>query len=247
MARFVHDIELMELKNERLLGTKWEPRTKTVTCFLFCFGIVSLKTTLFLAITFVLLFVVLLSIGFSFKNIMTKLLLIAPFLAVMTLPILFANGLSIAPERMEFALNLVLKAACALLVMILMLLSQPVQTFLTGLAHLRLPPMLISVLFLSFHYTFLFMRRLKVTYKALTARFFKRSAKVSSLKVYGELIGGMLVQSMEQADKVHKAMVARGFTGEMPTTSLGKIPVQDYVKSLFFLCYIASLIAIEKW
>jgi cobalt/nickel transport system permease protein len=36
-----------------------------------------------------------------------------------------------------------------------------------------------------------------------------------SLRTYGSLIGNLLLRSMERAERVYRAMVARGFDGEI--------------------------------
>lgn len=218
-----------------------------MACFLFCFGLVSLQTVEAAAATFIALFLIAVSAGFPVGSLLGKLLLMSPFVLLMTVPIIFGNGLAIEPDRVEFAALLALKALSALIVMVLMVLGQPLQAFLSALAQLRLPPVFLSVLFLSFQYTFLLIRKLKEMQKALASRFFTPSLKKESLHVYGSVLGGMLVQSMDRAEQVHKAMMARGFTGRMPASPPGKIKTSDYWKAAMFLIYIVGALLVERW
>lgn len=228
-------------------GTRWEVRTKIVTLFFFMFGLVSINTTMLLVMTFVLLFLTALSIGFSWRELLLKLVVLLPFLAFMTLPIIFAEGIPPDQERIQFALNLLFKALSGLIIIMMMMLSQPLHQFFTGLSHLRLPSVFIAIIYLSFHYVFIVMRSMRNMYTGLVSRLFQPSMKKQALQVYGQIAGGMIVRAIDQSEIVYKAMIARGFSGGFPTAKAKMITKRDIgIASIFFL-YVVSIHLLEMW
>lgn len=228
-------------------GSRWEVRTKIVTCFLSAFGIIALQEPVLLSLAFICLFVCTITMGFSGKFILSKLALLTPFLAIMTLPIILADGIFTSIDGYLFALTLSLKALNALLLMIIMVLSQQLQVFLTGLGHMHLPPFFVSILFLSMRYTFLLWEKLKNFHKFLLARLFKASCHKYTFKIYGDIIGSMLVKSIDRSEKVYQAMISRGFSGTLPVSNPAPITKFDFLKSLSFINFIILLHLIEKW
>ncbi len=64
------------------------------------------------------------------------------------------------------------------------------------------------------------------------------------LRVYGSLVGQLLLRSMDRADRVYRAMVARGFDGEV---RLLKPPALRWPDAVFVAGSLAYLIAVRIW
>src|SRR5699024_8435926 len=99
--------------------------------------------------------IVLLSMGFSIKELIKKTAYILPFIIFMAIPLLFGGGLPPSDERINIVLLLALKSLNALYIMFMMFSSQPTAELLNGLANIKLPKFFISILFLSWRYLFL--------------------------------------------------------------------------------------------
>lgn len=228
-------------------GLKWEVRSKMITCLLSSFVIISLHTPITLGLIFIGLMMVILSMGFRLRFVLSKLILLLPFLLLMSGSILLAGGLSIDIERLEFVINLNLKALSTSILMIITLLSQPIPQLLNGLSHMKLPPVLVSIFMLSLHYTRLFYLNLLTYQKALLSRLFKPTTRTRSIKVFSSVIAGFVLRSVDQSDRTYQAMVSRGFTGVIPTARPNNITIVDYLKSGLFLVIIVGLLIVEKW
>ncbi|MBM4765263.1 energy-coupling factor transporter transmembrane component T [Bacillus sp. B15-48] len=245
---FVEEIKQFDSKiPTNSWGLKWEVRSKLITCLLTTFAIISLKTPMLLAFIFFSLIVVILSMGFRLRFVLSKLILLLPFLFLMSGPILLAGGLSLDIERVEFVINLNLKALSASILMLIILLSQPIPQLINGLSHLKIPAVLVSIFMVSLHYVRLFYLNLLTYQKALISRFFKPTSNIKSLKVFSSVIAGFVLRSVDQSDRAYQAMVSRGFSGVIPTAKPQKMTSVDYIKSGLFLFVIVVLLIIEKW
>lgn len=225
----------------------WEPRTKTIAAILVVFGVIMLETPLLVLAAFILTFLSALVMGLSLRFLISKLAIIAPFLILMAIPLIFGAGIPAAPDRYEFASLIILKALTSMLVMTIMLATQPLQEYLDGLAHLKVPSALISILFLACRYGFLFMEEVKNIQKAMTSRLFTPGVNKRAIVAYGEMAGGVFVKSIDSADNVYRAMAARGFTGKMPVGTPKKITSLDFVKAVVAVAVIFIIVIFERW
>ncbi len=226
---------------------RWETRCKTVTCLSMLVGIVSLKTPWLLLLICLCLFLMVLSMGMTLKQIFFRISWLLPFLLFMSLSLLISGGLPLEQGRIQLVLLLIFKALSALLLMLILFLSQSALDLLTGLASLKVPPVIVTVLFLSWRYLFLFWGKLVEIYRALSARLFKPSVGTGSYRIYGEIIGGMIVKSIDGSEKIYRAMQSRGFNGRIPTGPPKGITSMDILKSSFFFGSMILLHIIEKW
>lgn len=237
----------IDIKNQDSWIHRWEPRSKVVSCTIVVFGLVYLETPELLMGTYLLLILVLLTMGFSIKEIVKKTSYILPFIFLMAIPLLLGGGIPPSSERRTLVLLLAFKALNSLYIMFIMFYSQPTSELLNGLSGMNLPSSFISILFLSWRYIFLLGEKFSKLYRALLSRLFKPSIRHNSLKTYGEVMGGMLIKSIDTSDKVHKAMSSRGFNGAMPTSTPKEIVSLDIIKSILMISIVIALNIFEKW
>lgn len=226
---------------------RWEPRTKLVTGIIMTFLLVSLRTPRLLIYLYLGMTGLLTSMGFSVKILVKRTIYVFPFLIFMAIPLLVGGGIPPSDERVTLVLLLTFKSLTSLYIMFMIFSSQPIIELLNGLAYMKLPKLFISIVFLSWRYVFLLGEKLSNMYKALIARLFKPNVRKSSLKIYGQVMGGMLIKSIDTSDKVYIAMVSRGFDGTIPTSQPKEIKSMDIVKSVLMISSVLLLILIEKW
>lgn len=245
---FVEEIKHFDSKiSPSSWGLKWEVRSKMITCIISTFVIISVHTSMLLGLILISLLAVILSMGFRLRFVMSKLILLLPFLILMSAPILLAAGTSIDIERIEFVINLILKALSASILMMIILLSQPIPQLLNGLSYMNLPHALVSIIIVSLYYVRLLYLNLLMFQKALLSRLFEPTGSVRSLNVYSCVIAGFVLRSVDQSDRAYKAMASRGFTGVIPTARPKKITRIDLLKSGIFLAVFIGLLIVEKW
>ena len=80
-----------------------------------------------------------------------------------------------------------------------------------GMRRLGLPSFLATQLLMVFRYIRVLIEEALSMKRARDARSFGK--KGLSLKLWGVLIGQLFLRSVDRAERVHRAMLARGFTG----------------------------------
>ena len=164
----------------------------------------------------------------------------------MTLPLLFGGGFPIEESRVTFASLIVLKAVTAMTIMTILLTTQTIDQFVRSLAELKIPPIIITILLLSYRYVFLFFEDIQRMQVALKSRFFSGKITWRNLNTYGQLTGALLLRSLDRADKVYNAMRARCFDGNYKYTQKSSITKYDVLKSSTVIMLVTIIIIIEK-
>ncbi len=124
-----------------------------------------------------------------------------------------APGLVFDPTGLDLALVLTLKVNAVFLVLLGLMGTSGVTDLLHALAHFRLPSKLVVLFFLFHRYLFVIHEQYLSLRQAMAIRCFRPSAGPRTYRAYAHLVGMLLVRSLERADRVHQAMLCRGFAG----------------------------------
>lgn len=111
-----------------------------------------------------------------------------------------------------------------------------------GLERLGLPQIFVTQLLFLYRYLFVVADEGSRMVRSVRLRSAGREAL--SLRVYGSLVGHLLLRSMDRADRVHRAMVARGFDGEVRTLDPGRFRWTD---ALFVAGWLVFFAAARVW
>lgn len=237
----IKELGKSEQREKKTWVANWEVRMKLVTCIAIAFLLVPVKNPILLGGYTAFLFILFLSARISLYRVLQRLLLLLVFITFLSVPVLLSGGFPPSPARVELLLLLVLKAVCSVFLMFMIIYTQPVQLLFNGIGNMHLPDKLVSVLFLSWRYVFLFGEKLSQTHKALHARLFQGGMNMRTYNIYGEIIGGLFVKSIDGSERVYKAMISRGYTGRSVVAEAQKITPWDWFKSMVMLLSAASL------
>ncbi len=223
-----------------------EPRSKLLSGIIFVFGVISIGEPWLLVAAFIFAAGFALRGGFMVGQLFKKLALIFPFLALMGIPLLFGAGLPPAPERVELAALILLKALTAMTFTLYVFFNQPVEEMLEAMEHLKVPSAVTTVIYLAYRYGFLFIQEMQTTLKALQARLFKAQLSWQSLPVYGEVAGGLFIKSLNRSETVYRAMAARGFKGKIPVGCPRPVNKMDLVMAAGPVAFVVALLILEQ-
>ena len=147
----------------------------------------------------------------------------ALFLALFTLPLplLLHDGgpaWELGPLRLSWyglrvSLLLTAKAVAILTLMLIILVSAPLDATLKAAHALRVPGLLIQLVTLTYRYVFLLADELGRLRVALRVRGYRNRMSRHSYRTVGHVAGTLLVRSYERAERVGQAMRCRGFDG----------------------------------
>lgn len=111
-----------------------------------------------------------------------------------------------------------------------------------GLERLGLPQLFVTQLL--FLYRYLFVVADEGSRMVRSVRLRSAGPEALSLRVYGSLVGHLLLRSLDRADRVHRAMVARGFDGEVRTMNPGRFGWTD---TAFVAGWLVFFVAARLW
>lgn len=138
-------------------------------------------------------------------------------------------GLLAASEAgLRLAAGLLLKVTAVAILVVAVI--GPLETggVARGLAGLGAPMRLTALLSLAGRYAPLVPRELARLQTALKARGFTARGGSHTWRTYGYLVGMLLARGFERAERVHRAMRARGWHEALPLTPLPAPPCRDW-------------------
>ncbi|MCZ2850755.1 cobalt ECF transporter T component CbiQ [Modestobacter sp. VKM Ac-2978] len=124
-------------------------------------------------------------------------------------------GLSLSDSGLAAGGSILAKATLSVLAATLLAATTDARALLRGLERLRLPTVLVQILSFMIRYTDVVggeLRRMRV---ARESRGF-RGRHLGALKVLGPAAGSLFIRSYERGERVHLAMLSRGYTGRLP-------------------------------
>lgn len=224
----------------------WEPRTKLISGILFVFGVISLGNfwILLAALIFAMSFAVL--NGLAPMQLLKKLSVLIPFLALMSIPLIFGAGIPPTFDRIELAAQITMKALAAMTFTLFVFTNQPIEEMLEAMEHLKVPAAVTTVIYLAYRYGFLFIQDMQTTMRALRSRLFNGCLSRHSLAIYGELSGGLLLKALNRSETVYRAMLSRGFCGSIPIGRPRQIGFVDIMKAGVPVIFLLILVIIEQ-
>jgi cobalt/nickel transport system permease protein len=144
--------------------------------------------------------------------------------------------------------SILARSLLAVSVAILLTATTPFADLLHAFRHLRLPGSLVGVLAFMYRYLFVLgeeVARLQRARQARSARPRQRTGVRRLLwqgRVVGGMVGQLFLRSLERGERVHQAMLARGYRGHIYTLTPHAITRQDW---LFAAAGVLTLAAIQ--
>jgi cobalt/nickel transport system permease protein len=124
-------------------------------------------------------------------------------------------GVSLSVEGLWAAWNILAKATLGVVASILLASTTEPRMILLGAQRLRLPPLLVQIAMFMLRYMDVIldeMRRMRI---ARESRGFV-ARDLRHVPVLAKSAGALFIRSYERGERVHLAMLSRGYTGSMP-------------------------------
>ena len=170
-----------------------------------------------------------------------RLLAVAPFvLFSLFIPFIATGettevlGITVSVDGLWGVWNILVKALLGASVSILLTATTEIADIIRGLAILRVPALFISITTFMIRYLELISDELGRMRVAMTARGYD-PRWISQARPIASSAGALFVRSYERGERVHGAMLARGFTGEMPTPPLEPVDRSQWLRVLVLL------------
>jgi cobalt/nickel transport system permease protein len=124
-------------------------------------------------------------------------------------------GLSLSVRGLEAAFAILVKATLGVIASILLAATTTAHDLLLGLQRLRLPEILVQIASFMIRYSEVISAEMARMSVARRSRCFDATGP-RHWKVLGQSAGALFIRSYERGERVHLAMLSRGFQGRMP-------------------------------
>lgn len=193
-----------------------------IQAFLLILGLAFLQRVNHLVVVAVLSFPMAMWQGKNHRLMFLRLSLLLPVLLLLSGPLLLAEGWPPTAEIRMTALRLALRMLASALILTGFMAGRRGEDLVGGLRLLRMPPVMLQVLQLSFRYFMMIRQDITHGRRALNSRGMDKTPLGQRLPVTGEWIGGFFLKSVDHSEKVYQAMKARGFGRNYDKGTSGK-------------------------
>ncbi len=149
--------------------------------------------------------------------------------------------LTLSGEGMIYALRITMKCNAIILAMMATLSTTPVFHLGHAMRELRVPGTIIQLFLFTYRYIHvIFQEYIRLT-NAMKVRGFVPRSDMHTYRSYAYLVGVLLVRSYDRAERIHQAMLLRGFHGKYYSLTRFSIGRGDI---LFFAAMLIAVLAL---
>jgi cobalt/nickel transport system permease protein len=172
----------------------------------------------------------------SGRHLMWRCLAASPFILLASGLLTLQGGLNPEALRAAFpaALSVAYKGYAAVLLLAFLTASTALADLLAALRRFGSPESLNLILGMMYRYTTLLSQEYARMERARECRTVQPLGR-QRFRVYGRQLGALILRSWDRAERVHAAMLARGFHGSWPVVEQPAVGVLDY-SFLFLSC-----------
>jgi len=154
---------------------------------------------------------------------------------------LLDGRLSLSVLGLWIFVGVVMKSFLGASAMLWLISTTPFNALLGGLRKTGMPFIIVDLLALMYRYLFVLVGEAMRLRRAAAVRGY-RPRWIGQAFLIGQLIGQLFLRSYERAERVHAAMVLRGFTGRMPVSQPFRFQMMD---AIVLLVLLPSLVAVR--
>lgn len=213
-----------------------EPRAKVFIVLAFIVTVVSFpKYEVSALLPFFIFPVVFLTVGnIPLSFLVKRLVIVSPFaLFIGILNPLFDRdvafylfGIAISKGFLSF-LSIILRFTLTISILILLIATTSFSGVCYALKKFKIPELFINQMLFLYRYIFVLVEEAMRMTRAKEMRTFGKHG--TEIRYFINLIGNLLIKTIERAERIYHAMLARGFHGIMPYNKKTKIGVKDAI------------------
>lgn len=160
--------------------------------------------------------------GISYGQIFRRSLLVLPFIVFIGIfnPILdkrvvfYIGSVGITAGWISFV-AIVLRGLLSVQAVVILIFTTGFYNLCQGMRRMGIPVLFTTQLLFVYRYIFVLLQEVLNMQRAIAARSFGR--KSYPFRFWGILVGQLLIRTMTRSERIHRAMLARGFNGSIQT------------------------------
>jgi len=150
--------------------------------------------------------------GVPFGYIIKRLLLFLPFIGSMAISLPLSQGFD---RGWDLMLTILFRGTLAFLVSLWLVNVMPFEQLLVTLRRLKVPAIVVAILAFMYRYVFVVWDELDSLRRARKTRTYGHGGLWFRWKTLAQMLGMLLIRSLNRAERIHGAMQARGWDGEV--------------------------------
>lgn len=223
LEKAIYELNRMELASEQPSPLhRLDARAKLLVTLLFLIFVLSLSLDNLagLILSFVYPIVSCAMAGISYGSVFKRSLIVLPFIAFIGIfnPILdrqvafYVGDIGITAGWISF-LSILIRGLVSVQAVFILILTTGFYNLCRGMRRMGVPSLLTTQLLFVYRYISVLLQEALSMDRARAARSFGR--KSYPFRMWGIFIGQLLIRTIERSERIHRAMLARGFTGSI--------------------------------
>jgi cobalt/nickel transport system permease protein len=161
-------------------------------------------------------------------------------------PIGLPESIYITKQGLLSALTFTIRVATCVSAIVLLFLTTPQERLFKSFRSLGVPRVYVLTLDMCYRYIFLFVDVIRGMFVAKKSRTIKYGGTLAEQRWVAGRIGYTMIKTLDLSDKVHKAMISRGFTGDVKIMEDFRMRPRDYVAAVTVLAFSAMLVLVSQ-
>jgi cobalt/nickel transport system permease protein len=155
------------------------------------------------------------------------------------------GSLAIYHPGVILAAQITLKSNAILLAFIALIATMTLATLGHALHRIGVPVKIVQLLLMTYRYVFVIEQEYQRLIRAAKIRGFRPGTNANTYRTYAYVIGMLFVRAAARAERVHQAMLCRGFSGKFYSLQEFCADRQSWIFSILMLICIVGLSVIE--
>ena len=152
------------------------------------------------------------------------------------------GSLAIYRPGVVLAAQITLKSNAILLAFIALIATMSFATVGHALFRLRVPEKIVHLLLMTYRYVFVIEQEYLRLIRATKIRGFRPGTNANTYRTYSYVVGMLFVRAAARAERVHQAMLCRGFKGKFYSLQEFQMGSASWVFALFMSVIIGGLV-----
>lgn len=231
-----------------------DPRVKVISVLILTVALAVSYNIPGISIGLLVSIVLLCAAGLDGKKVLSRFAVVNGFFffLLVILPLTVSGGhlysigpLSLSERGLTYAFLLMLKGNAIYGAMIALLGTSSIVKLGHALHHLRVPDRLVQLFFFSYRYISVLHDEYGRIRRALKIRCFRARTNIHSYRTFAYVIGMLFLNSYDRSHRIYRAMLCRGFCGELRTIDHFEINRVDLSFLLIQAIVAASIVTIQ--
>ncbi len=161
-------------------------------------------------------------------------------------PFFFVGPLTVTREGVFYATRISIKSNALMLMLIALVASTPIFSMGHAMHQLKIPKKIVHLFFFTYRYIHAIYREYLRLKNSIKIRGFIPKTDLHTYKTFAYLVGMIMVRSFDRAQRVHSAMLCRGFKGDLYSLKKFSFKTNDIVSIIFMMAMI-GMMGVAEW